>query len=172
MFSRVFKQGFRFRSSKPTPSISELVEPSKRRLVGSWLLLSAAGVFAMVVVGGYTRLTHSGLSIVDWSPYTKKYPRSLQEWDVEFEKYKHSVEYKTVNNRMGVDEFKRIYTVEYVHRKIGVYLGYVFAFPFAAFAFKGWIKPRLAKRLLMLLGLGALQGGIGFWMVRSGVDKH
>lgn len=72
---------------------------------------------------------------------------------------------------MGVEEFKKIYTVEYVHRKIGVYLGYFFMFPFALFAVKGYIKPRMTKRLLMLLGLGGLQGGIGYWMVRSGVDK-
>lgn len=157
---------------KPPTTIDQLVDPSKRKVVGGWLLLSALGVFSMVIVGGYTRLTHSGLSIVDWSPYTKKYPRGPAEWDVEFDKYKGSVEYKTVNNRMSVDDFKKIYTVEYVHRKLGVYLGYVFAFPFTFFAARGYIKPKLTKRLLMLLGLGGLQGGIGYWMVSSGVNKQ
>jgi cytochrome c oxidase assembly protein subunit 15 len=65
-----------FRTAKPSVALEQLVEPSKRRLIGSWLLLTAFGVFSMVLVGGYTRLTHSGLSIVDWSPYTKKYPRT------------------------------------------------------------------------------------------------
>lgn len=126
----------------------------------------------MVVVGGYTRLTHSGLSIVDWSPYTKKYPSKPEEWDVEFDKYKNSVEYKTVNNRMSVEQFKRIYTVEYVHRKIGVYLGYTFALPLAYFLYRGYLKPPMVRRTGALLLLGGLQGAIGYWMVRSGVDKQ
>jgi hypothetical protein len=65
-----------FKTAKPSISVDALVEPTKRKLVGGWLLMTAFGVFSMVVVGGYTRLTHSGLSIVDWSPYTKKYPKT------------------------------------------------------------------------------------------------
>jgi cytochrome c oxidase assembly protein subunit 15 len=71
---------------------------------------------------------------------------------------------------MNVYEFKSIYTVEYVHRKIGVYLGYLFAFPFAYFAYRGYLKKRLIKRFLMLLALGATQGAIGWWMVKSGIN--
>lgn len=159
-----------FRTAKVP--IEALVEPSKRKLIGGWLLLTAFGVFSMVVVGGYTRLTHSGLSIVDWSPYTKKYPRSAADWEVEFGKYKNSVEYQTVNNRMSVDEFKSIYTVEYVHRKIGVYLGYAFGLPLCYFIIRGYLKPPMMKRLGTLLLLGGLQGAIGYWMVRSGVNKQ
>lgn len=173
MFRKLAWLGFQgFKTSKPHLKVEHLVEPSKRRLVGGWLLLSALGVFSMVVVGGYTRLTHSGLSIVDWSPYTKKYPKTVEQWNVEFDKYKDSVEYKTVNNRMTVEQFKRIYTVEYVHRKIGVYLGYFFGIPLAFFAWRGYIKPPMLKRLGLLLGLGGLQGMIGIWMVRSGIHKQ
>ena len=151
--------------------LESLVEPSKKRWIGGWLIACAVGTFSMILVGGYTRLTHSGLSIVDWSPYTKTYPRTPEAWNVEFDKYKNSVEYQTVNRRMDVEQFKTIYTVEYAHRKIGVYLGYLFFFPFLGFTLKGYIKPRLRNRLLMLLGLGALQGGIGYWMVKSGIKE-
>lgn len=70
---------------------------------------------------------------------------------------------------MNVEQFKRIYTVEYVHRKLGVYLGYVFIFPFLFLTWKGWVKPKLRNRLLVLFGLGGLQGAIGYWMVKSGI---
>ena len=81
MLNRLFWRGFK---TMKTQNLDELVEPSKRRVVGGWLLLSAMGVFSMVIVGGYTRLTHSGLSIVDWSPYTKKYPKDASSWNTEF----------------------------------------------------------------------------------------
>lgn len=160
------KFGFKISSDK-APRV--LVEPSKKYWVGGWLVGCALGVFSMIIVGGYTRLTHSGLSIVDWSPYTKTYPKTDESWEVEFDKYKNSVEYQTVNRRMNVEQFKKIYTVEYVHRKLGVYLGYLFMFPFAFFTIKKWIKPALRNRLLFLFGLGGLQGVIGYWMVKSGI---
>lgn len=161
---------FGFRMGKSVGR-TELVEPSKKYWVGGWLVGCALGVFSMIIVGGYTRLTHSGLSIVDWSPYTKTYPRTDEAWEVEFDKYKNSVEYQTVNKRMNVDQFKRIYTVEYAHRKLGVYLGYFFMFPFAFFTWRKWLKPGLRNRLLLLFGLGGLQGGIGYWMVKSGIKE-
>jgi hypothetical protein len=80
-----FSQGNRFVYS------NQLVREGKERLVGGWLFLSAAGVLGMIILGGYTRLTHSGLSMADWSPYTKRYPRNEEEWTVEFDKYKKTV---------------------------------------------------------------------------------
>ena len=71
--------------------------PGRVKLVGAWLFMVATAVLGMIVLGGYTRLTHSGLSMADWSPYTKKYPKTEEEWDVEFQKYKKCVEYQTVN---------------------------------------------------------------------------
>lgn len=91
---------------------------------------------------------------------------------MEFGKYKDSVEYKVVNNRMTVEQFKKIYTVEYVHRKIGVYLGYTFGLPFGYFVYRGYLKPPMIKRMGALLLLGGFQGAIGYWMVKSGVNKH
>lgn len=105
MLLRHLRPKLPFQSFKPTgfgchPRFSfstTLVKPGKERLVGAWLFLSAAGVLGMIVLGGYTRLTHSGLSMADWSPYTKRFPRNTDEWNVEFDKYKKTIEYQTVN---------------------------------------------------------------------------
>lgn len=90
---------------------TEFVKEGKQGLVGAWLFLAAAGVLGMIVLGGYTRLTHSGLSMADWKPYTKKYPSNDEEWNVEFDKYKKCVEYQTVNKEISLEGFKPIYKV-------------------------------------------------------------
>lgn len=133
--------------------------------------MTAAGVLGMIVLGGYTRLTHSGLSMADWSPYTKRYPRNDEEWEVEFEKYRKTIEFQTVNKNITLDGFKPIYWVEFFHRQMGMILGYWFAIPFAVFQFKGYLQPKLRNRLIGLLGLGGLQGAIGWWMVKSGLKE-
>jgi hypothetical protein len=79
---------------------THFVKEGKEKLVGGWLFLTAAGVLGMIVLGGYTRLTHSGLSMADWKPYTKKYPSNDDEWNVEFDKYKKCVEFQTVNKNI------------------------------------------------------------------------
>ena len=147
------------------------MEPRKQKMVGGWLFLCAAGVLGMIVLGGYTRLTHSGLSMADWSPYTKKYPRTDEEWNVEFDKYKKCIEYQTVNRDMSLEKFKPIYWVEFFHRQMGMALGYLFMIPFCAFWAKGYLMPKMRNRMLGLLGLGGLQGGIGWWMVKSGLKE-
>lgn len=90
---------------------THFVKEGKEKLVGGWLFLAATGVLGMIVLGGYTRLTHSGLSMADWKPYTKKYPSTDEEWNVQFEKYKKCVQYQTVNRNITLEGFKPIYRV-------------------------------------------------------------
>src|SRR5262249_28571698 len=143
---------------------------SHRRAVRLWLYAVAALVVLMVMVGGATRLTDSGLSIVEWRPVTGTVPPlSEQDWAVEFDKYKTSSEYELVNKGMTLDAFKRIYWWEWGHRLLGRIIGAVFFLPLLLFVFRGWIEPQLKWRLWLIFGLGGLQGAIGWWMVKSGL---
>ncbi|KAF7816028.1 cytochrome c oxidase assembly protein COX15 [Senna tora] len=145
--------------------------PHAQRAVGIWLFGSAAWVFSMVVLGGVTRLTRSGLSMTDWNFAGALPPLSDEEWLQEFEKYKQSPEFKRVNRGMKVEDFKFIYWMEYAHRMWGRALGVMFALPFSYFLRKGYITVRLGLRLSVLFGLGAGQGLIGWWMVKSGLEE-
>ena len=144
--------------------------PQRRRAIRLWLTAVAVLVIAMVTVGGATRLTDSGLSIVEWRPVTGTVPPLSQaDWVAEFDRYKTSSEYALVNQGMTLAEFKRIYWWEWAHRVLGRVIGVVFLVPLLVFLFKGWIEPRLKWRLWLIFGLGALQGAIGWWMVASGL---
>ncbi|KMT16997.1 hypothetical protein BVRB_2g042020 [Beta vulgaris subsp. vulgaris] len=145
--------------------------PHARKMVGIWLFGSAAWVFSMVILGGITRLTRSGLSMTDWKFTGNLPPMSEDEWALEFEKYKQSPEYKRINKGMNLEDFKFIYWMEYAHRMWGRALGIMFALPFSYFLRKGFITPRLGLRLSALFGLGAGQGLIGWWMVKSGLEE-
>ncbi|XP_054821302.1 cytochrome c oxidase assembly protein COX15-like [Prosopis cineraria] len=145
--------------------------PHAQKAVGIWLFGSAAWVFSMVVLGGVTRLTRSGLSMTDWKFTGSLPPLSDEEWQQEFEKYKQSPEYKRVNKGMKIEDFKFIYWMEYAHRMWGRALGVMFALPFSYFLRKGYITLRLGLRLSTLFALGAGQGLIGWWMVRSGLEE-
>ncbi|CAM8952986.1 unnamed protein product [Rhodiola kirilowii] len=145
--------------------------PKVQKVVGSWLFCSAAWVFSMVVIGGITRLTRSGLSMTEWKFTGTLPPQSDEEWSVEFEKYKQSPEYKRVNRGMGMEDFKFIYWMEYAHRMWGRALGVVFALPFSYFLYKGYITKQLGYQLSALFALGAGQGLIGWWMVKSGLEE-
>jgi heme a synthase len=138
-----------------------------------WLLLVAALVLAMVVVGGITRLTESGLSIVRWEPISGALPpMSMLEWQAEFEAYRSSPQYQLVNSGMSLADFKTIFFWEYIHRLLGRAIGLVFAFPLLWFAWKRAIPRGYGWKLGAILALGALQGAIGWWMVASGlVDR-
>jgi cytochrome c oxidase assembly protein subunit 15 len=133
----------------------------------------AALVFAMVVVGGATRLTDSGLSITEWQPILGAIPPlSDADWQAAFEKYRATPEYAVVNVGMSLEEFKLIYWWEWTHRFLGRFIGFVFAVPFVGFWLARMLRPGLAPKLLGVLALGALQGGIGWYMVMSGlVDR-
>ncbi|EOY11881.1 hypothetical protein QUC31_001535 [Theobroma cacao] len=145
--------------------------PRAQKMVSIWLFGSAAWVFSMVVLGGVTRLTRSGLSMTDWKFTGRLPPLSDEEWQREFEKYKQSPEYKRVNKGMSIEDFKFIYWMEYAHRMWGRALGVMFALPFSYFLRKGYITLRLGLRLSALFALGAGQGLIGWWMVKSGLEE-
>jgi cytochrome c oxidase assembly protein subunit 15 len=141
-----------------------------RRAIRVWLYAIAALLVLMVMVGGTTRLTDSGLSIVEWHPVTGIVPPlSESAWAAEFTKYKTSPEYELVNKGMSLGEFKRIYWWEWVHRLLGRLIGAAFLIPLVFFQLRGWIEPGIKWRLWFIFGLGALQGAIGWWMVASGL---
>lgn len=145
--------------------------PHAQKAVGIWLFGSAAWVFSMVILGGITRLTRSGLSMTDWKFTGSLPPLSDEEWLQEFEKYKQSPEYMRVNKGMSLEDFKFIYWMEYAHRMWGRGLGIIFALPFSYFLRKGYITLRLGLKLSALFALGAGQGLIGWWMVKSGLEE-
>lgn len=143
------------------------------RAIANWLTLVAALVFLMVVVGGITRLTESGLSMVRWEPVSGAIPPLDQgAWQAEFDAYKATPQYSQVNGGMTLSDFKAIFFWEYAHRLLGRLIGLAFALPLAWFAWRRSIPPGHGWKLGGILGLGALQGAIGWWMVASGlVDR-
>lgn len=143
------------------------------RAVRGWLLAVAGLIFVMVLVGGATRLTGSGLSIVEWQPVTGIVPPLSEEaWRVEFEKYKAIPQYREQNRGMSLEAFKAIYWWEWAHRLLGRIIGFVFFIPFLFFLWRGWIEKQMQLRLWAIFGLGALQGVIGWWMVTSGLSQR
>jgi len=140
------------------------------RAVAAWLLVCCALVFAIVVVGGVTRLTRSGLSIVEWQPIVGTLP-PLDEaaWLEAFGKYKETPEYRLVNPGMNLEGFKGIFWWEYVHRLLGRLIGAAFLLPLLWFALRGRIARALAWKFAAIFGLGALQGALGWYMVQSGL---
>jgi heme a synthase len=146
---------------------------SSGRALRIWLLVVAGLIFAMVLVGGATRLTESGLSIVEWKPLTGTVPPlSESAWQAEFEKYKTIPQYQQVNRGMTLDEFKLIYWWEWAHRLLGRLIGVAFLLPFLWFLWRGAVEPTLRGWLWSIFGLGALQGAVGWWMVASGLAER
>lgn len=138
-----------------------------------WLLVGCFLIYAMVVIGGITRLTHSGLSMVEWNMIVGSMPPvSDTDWQVPFEKYKQSPEYQIINNQFTLEEFKSIYWWEYIHRMLGRTIGAVFIIPFIYFFLKKKFDGALLKKMIVLLVLGALQGVLGWFMVKSGLQKE
>lgn len=141
-----------------------------RKLILAWLLLCMALVGIMVFVGGYTRLSGSGLSITSWKPVHGSIPPLNEgQWQEEFEAYKTSPQYKQVNSDMTLDGFKTIFWPEFIHRLLGRLIGAVFFFPLIIFALRGSISKNLFWKLFAILALGGLQGAIGWIMVKSGL---
>jgi cytochrome c oxidase assembly protein subunit 15 len=160
-------------SAATTGSFSAETAPAPRRAVGIWLLGCAAMVLAMAVIGAITRLTESGLSIMEWAPLTGALPPLSQaEWERVFELYKQIPEYQQENAGMSLAEFKTIFWWEYIHRLWGRLIGVVFALPLAWFWWRGRIDRPLGKKLLIALALGAAQGGLGWFMVASGFAER
>lgn len=150
-----------------TPAPTARARP---RAVSNWLLAVATLVFLMVVIGGITRLTESGLSMVRWEPVSGIVPPlNDAQWQAEFDAYKAYPEYQKINRGMSLGEFKAIFFWEYLHRVIGRLIGLAFALPLAWFAWRRAIPPGYGPRLILLLALGGLQGFVGWWMVASGL---
>lgn len=138
-----------------------------------WLLIVAAFIAVMVVVGGLTRLTDSGLSITEWQLIKGALPPLSDEaWQVAFAKYREIPEYKLVNDGMNLSEFKSIYWWEWGHRFLGRFIGFVFFVPFVFFWFKKALSRQLTHRLLVIFILGGLQGALGWYMVKSGLVER
>ncbi|WP_439532875.1 COX15/CtaA family protein [Polymorphobacter sp.] len=153
-----------------SPATVRSIPTARPRAVANWLFAVSALVFVMVVVGGITRLTESGLSIVRWDVVTGTLPPlSDAAWQAEFKAYKASSQYKLMNHGMSLAAFKGIFFWEYLHRLLGRLIGLAFALPLAWFWLKGRIPAGYKPRLLALLALGGLQGAIGWWMVSSGL---
>ncbi len=159
------------RAMIPRPFFLE-TDPDLRK-IGWWLLIVAAMVFAMILVGGATRLTESGLSIVEWKPISGTIPPLSDEaWEAEFAAYKAYPEYQKLNRGMTIEDFKGIYWWEFWHRNLGRLIGLAFALPLLFFIGKQMIPPDLKMRMFVLLALGAGQGLLGWFMVQSGlVDR-
>ena len=140
------------------------------RPVAIWLLVCCVMIFAMVVIGGITRLTWSGLSITEWQPVMGAIPPlSAADWQAEFAKYQETAQYKLLNAGMSLGDFKTIFLWEYVHRLWGRLIGFVYLLPFLYFLARGRIPRRLAWPLAGIFALGAGQGALGWWMVESGL---
>lgn len=140
------------------------------RKVALWLLILCGLVFAMVVLGGVTRLTGSGLSIADWRPVTGIVPPLTEQgWQETFARYRDTPEFRKVNVHMDLGAFKSIYWLEYLHRLLGRVIGFVFLFPFLWFIRKGWIRRTELPKYAMMFVLGGMQGVLGWYMVKSGL---
>jgi cytochrome c oxidase assembly protein subunit 15 len=138
-----------------------------------WLVSIAALIAIMVLVGGATRLTESGLSIVEWKPVTGALPPLSQEqWTQAFDSYKTIPQYRELNAGMNLAEFKTIFWWEWSHRLLGRVIGVAYLLPFLWFIWRGALSADLKRRLWLIFGLGALQGVVGWWMVASGLSQR
>jgi cytochrome c oxidase assembly protein subunit 15 len=146
---------------------------SHAHIIRLWLWAVAVLVVALVLVGGATRLTESGLSIVEWRPVTGVLPPLTDAtWQSEFAKYQTIPQYIERNAGMSLAAFQTIYWWEWTHRLLGRLVGAAFLLPFLFFLWRGWVEPALRGRLWLILGLGALQGAVGWWMVASGLAER
>jgi heme a synthase len=153
-------------------SIAIPAEPSQSqpRAIANWLFAVAALVFLMVVVGGITRLTESGLSITEWKPVSGAIPPLTEAaWQAAFDQYKRVPQYEAIHASMTLAQFKFIFFWEWVHRLLGRVIGLAFALPLLWFAVRRAIPAGYGWRLTALFALGGLQGAIGWWMVKSGL---
>jgi cytochrome c oxidase assembly protein subunit 15 len=153
--------------------VTSFLKDGRSRPVAVWLVAVALMVFAMVVVGGATRLTGSGLSITQWKPVSGALPpMSGKAWREAFDLYRATPQYRYVNEGMSLGQFQFIFWWEWAHRLLGRLVGAAFAVPFVIFLALRRIPRRLIWRCAVLLGLGGLQGLVGWWMVKSGLEAR
>ncbi len=149
-----------------------MIKNNPHKQIIYWLLTGCVLVYVMLVIGCITRLTHSGLSITDWSVMGTMPPLNEQSWMEHFTKYQQSPEFKIINNSMQLSEFKNIFWWEWSHRMIGRLIGFVFFGGFVYFIATKKFTKKLLIRSIILLCVGALQGLVGWWMVKSGLVKN
>lgn len=159
-----------FSTVAPSRGLEYVTAAHFARPVGLWLVASAGGALGITMLGGYTRLTESGLSMVDWRPHGRALPQNDQQWEEEFEKYKQHPEYEGVHYDMDLEGFKTIYFNEWLHRMCGRALGCWFVGGFAYFAVRRALRFKFGLQLLGLFALGGAQGLVGWWMVKSGLE--
>nr|CAG4638396.1 EOG090X04TT [Cyclestheria hislopi] len=145
---------------------------SREKWIGRWLGTCAGMCFGAVVIGGLTRLTESGLSMVHWSAFGERPPFTQEDWEKEFERYKQFPEYKQLKKNLTLDEFKFIWHMEYGHRMWGRVIGAVFFIPAMIFWKKGFFNSGMKKRVLLYGSLLGFQGLLGWYMVKSGLEDR
>ncbi len=159
------------RPTAPTGGLIDTGSDGNRKAIRLWLMTLFALVVAMILVGGLTRLTDSGLSITEWAPISGAVPpMGAEAWNAEFLAYQETDEFKLQNSAMTLAEFKVIYWWEWGHRQLGRFIGLVWGLGFLYFLIRRQIPAGWMPRLLLLGGLGGLQGAIGWWMVASGLQ--
>ena len=147
-------------------------QASQNKAIATWLLIVAAAIFCMIVLGGVTRLTHSGLSMVDWKPIMGVIPPlSETDWLASFAKYQQFPEFQKLNSHMTLEGYQRIFMFEYLHRILGRLIGLLFLLPFLYFLLTKQLHRNDAIRFTVLFILGGLQGLLGWYMVKSGLSK-
>ncbi len=142
------------------------------RVILRWLLVCLGLVFAMVILGGVTRLTGSGLSMVTWHPTGALPPLNADQWLAEFQLYQQYPEFQKINSDLTLQRFKSLFWFEYSHRLLGRLIGLVFLLPFLFFWLRKMIKPGLTPRLIVMFLLGGFQGLLGWYMVKSGLVSN
>jgi len=151
-------------------SILTTQEKHDNYAIAVWLIACCAAIFGMIILGGVTRLTGSGLSMVDWAPIMGVLPPlNHVEWQEVFLRYQQFPEYQLKNYGMSLNEFKSIFWFEYGHRLLGRFIGVIFLLPFLYFLFRGKIEKSLTPKLIFMFILGGLQGLMGWYMVKSGL---
>ncbi|MEA2859615.1 MAG: heme a synthase, partial [Methylobacteriaceae bacterium] len=160
-------------SSAASMTVISARQVADNRAIRWWLLSIAVLIAVMVLVGGATRLTESGLSIVEWKPVTGTLPPlSEAQWIQAFEAYKTIPQYRELNAGMNLAEFRTIFWWEWSHRLLGRIIGVAYLLPFLWFLWRGVMGAELRRRLWLIFGLGALQGAVGWWMVASGLSQR
>lgn len=143
-----------------------------KKQIAIWLMSGCVLIFAMVVIGGITRLTGSGLSITEWKPIMGAIPPlNDEEWNIAFEKYKQIPQFELVNSHYSLGDFKKIFFWEWFHRLVGRLIGFVFIVPFFYFFLRKKLDRKMIVRSLILFSLGLLQGFLGWFMVKSGLTE-
>lgn len=166
-----FSTNLRQVTRRLTTQVAELTPPQSK-WIGRWFGTCAGMCFGAVVIGGLTRLTESGLSMVEWSAFGERPPLSREDWEREFEKYKQFPEYKLLKQGITLEEFKFIWHMEYGHRMWGRLIGTVFVIPAAIFWRKGLFNSAMKKRVLLFGTLIGCQGMLGWYMVKSGLEDR